>query len=94
MSEGQPDLGSILDKAMAEVQATIERQRQVVRLIARNAADGAALRAACPLLDCSRLEKLRAAIVDAVEVLEQTRRSFKSRQLEALRKRLNEVLMQ
>lgn len=37
-------------------------------------------------------EHLREALVHTIVVLEQTRRSFKSRQLEALRKELLEVL--
>jgi len=46
----------------------------------------------CPLIDCSPRQKYRAALLDAIRVIEETRRSFKSRQLEELRKRLEGVL--
>jgi len=41
----------------------------------------------------SREDRLKAAFVEAIEVLEQTRKSFKSKQLEALRRRLTQVLI-
>ena len=43
---------------------------------------------ACPTLNCPHRRKFRATLVDAISVLEDTRRSFKSRQLEVLRKNL------
>lgn len=46
----------------------------------------------CPLVDCKPREKYRAALVEAVRMLEETRRSFKSKQLEELRKKLQAVL--
>ncbi len=83
------EIGAILDRAMAEVEQKIAQQRQVLKLIA---SEDAAAPAECPLLACPRLDRLRAAVMDAIEVLDETRRSFKSRQLEALRKRLGEAL--
>lgn len=41
----------------------------------------------------SREERFKAAIQEAIDVLEASRRSFKSKQLEALRKRLTQVLI-
>lgn len=46
----------------------------------------------CPLVDCEPKKKYREALWEAVRVIEETRRSFKSRQLEELRKRLQAVL--
>jgi hypothetical protein len=46
----------------------------------------------CPLIDCSPRQKYRAALLDAIRVIEETRRSFRSRQLEELRRRLEGVL--
>ena len=42
---------------------------------------------------CSDCQRLKAAIVEAILVLDKTRRSFKSKQLERLRKRLTEALL-
>ncbi|MEA2085176.1 MAG: hypothetical protein U9O82_13260 [Thermodesulfobacteriota bacterium] len=41
----------------------------------------------------SREEQLKKAIKEAVEVLEESRKAFKSRRLEALRKKLTRVLI-
>ncbi len=51
----------------------------------------------CPLEDsphgdCPHRRKLRETLADAITVLEETRKAFKSKQLEALRKRLIGVL--
>lgn len=46
----------------------------------------------CPLVNCGPQLIYRAALQEAVTVLEETRRSFKSRQLEELRKKLQAVL--
>jgi hypothetical protein len=41
----------------------------------------------------ARERKLKEAIKEAVEVLEETKKAFKSKRLESLRKRLTQVLM-
>jgi hypothetical protein len=46
----------------------------------------------CLMLDCPCRKKLRRTVSDAIEVLEETRRAFKSKQLEQLRKKLVGVL--
>lgn len=43
---------------------------------------------------CRHRETLRHALADAIETLEATRRAFKSKQIEALRKRLIRVLIE
>jgi DNA-binding response OmpR family regulator len=46
----------------------------------------------CHLLDCPWQAAMRAAIRDTIVVLEETKRSFKSKELGALRKRLQSIL--
>ena len=46
----------------------------------------------CELLHCPRLHGLAAAMEDAVSVLEETKRAFKSKELGELRKRLQSTL--
>jgi hypothetical protein len=46
----------------------------------------------CPYLECPHEKQLRGAIRDVVETLEETRKAFKSKQLENLRKRMLDVL--
>ena len=46
----------------------------------------------CRLLDCPHRQRYRQTLVETVEVLEQTKKSFKSKQLERLRQKLIRVL--
>lgn len=47
---------------------------------------------ACPLLDCSHRQLLKETLLEAISVLEDTKKAFKSRQLEALRKKMIRIL--
>jgi len=47
---------------------------------------------ACSLSDCCHKQELKKILLEAVCVLEDTRKAFKSRQLEALRKKMIRVL--
>jgi hypothetical protein len=47
---------------------------------------------ACRLSDCSHGRELKRILAEAIAVLEDTRRAFKSRQLEALRKKMLRIL--
>lgn len=49
---------------------------------------------ACDANGCRHREILRHTLADAIEVLEATRKSFKSKQIEALRKKLTKVLIE
>lgn len=46
----------------------------------------------CPVKNCPSLSVLKAAVVEAIEVLEQTKQAFKSKQLYALRQKLEATL--
>jgi hypothetical protein len=46
----------------------------------------------CPNLQCPHEQVLRDALRDVIEVLEETRQSFKSKRLEQLRKRMIKTL--
>jgi hypothetical protein len=66
-------------------------QSVVDRVAAEHEVDGRPIEF-CPLVDCRARQRYRAAVRDAVRVLAETRRSFKSRQLEDLRRTLEAVL--
>ncbi len=82
---------ALLDRSLREIELRIGQQRALVNAL-RGEQDGGAEALICPLIDCDRIKVLRAALADAVAVLEETKQSFKSRQLEALRRRLMDVL--
>ncbi|MFH1999269.1 MAG: hypothetical protein ABIK28_06290 [Planctomycetota bacterium] len=46
----------------------------------------------CIFQECPHKHKLRKTLVEVIQVLEETRKAFKSKQLEALRKKLIRVL--
>ena len=74
-----------------EMHRRVDLQRA---LIVRLLADGLPVGAwgTCPLVGCPRLSKIEEAVKEAIEVLDETRRAFKSRRLEVLRKKLTDVL--
>ena len=48
----------------------------------------------CDALGCRHKYVLRHTLTDAIEALESTRKAFKSKQIEALRKKLTRVLIE
>ncbi len=47
---------------------------------------------ACHLLSCPRLAELTGAMEDTIQVLEKTKRAFKSKDLGEIRKKLEKVI--
>ena len=97
MNEARVDLRLLeaIDQNMREIQAGLEEHCCLLdRCLGHNrqaAADSSPHAALCAFR--GREMRLRKAIAEAIEVLEATRRSFKSKQLERLRKRLMAVLI-
>ena len=79
----------ILRRSADELLQLVEKHRGLLCQLQAGDTVEAAL---CPLMDCPRRRRLKGAILHAIEVLEGTRRSFKSKQLETLRKDLMGVL--
>jgi hypothetical protein len=93
-SERAEVLAAIAD-SVARQQREIELQQNLVTLALRSCPRSggfSALAADCPLR--SREKRLREAIQEAIDVLEASRRAFKSKQLEALRKNLTAILIE
>lgn len=86
---GALPLDQVVDALAAELHERVEQQRQAIKRLV--GAEGAGP-AVCPLVDCPRLSRLRAAIREAIEVLEATRGAFKSHRLEVMRKKLTDIL--
>ncbi len=90
--EGGVDLVEFVNGVAGDLTDRIEQQRRVLlKLIDERRESGLSVNY-CPLIDCAPQQKYRAAVREAIQVLEDTRRSFKSRQLEDLRKRLEHLL--
>jgi hypothetical protein len=78
-----------LHQSALEICQKAEAHRE---LLARNEEGGDASTDRCPLVDCPHRRTLRRVVAETVAVLEETRKSFKSKRLEALRKELIGVL--
>jgi hypothetical protein len=79
----------VVDRSWDDLQVQMERHRRLVRCaLEGRAADGRE----CLLGDCPHRRMLLDLVLDSVQVLDDTRKAFKSRQLEALRKKLLRVL--
>jgi hypothetical protein len=80
-----------IDRIAGELHERVEHQRLVLKQVVGDM--GAANRAiGCPLIDCPRLTRLTTAVQETIEVLEETRSSFKSKRLEVMRRKLIGIL--
>jgi len=80
------------DRIAEELHERVEHQRRVLRQLLAAGASPADRQEYCPLVDCSRLTRLQVALRETVEVLEETRSSFKSKKLEVMRRKLIGIL--
>jgi hypothetical protein len=85
-------LGEYVDRIATELHERVEHQRAVLRKVLDERGPGREEIRYCPLVDCPRIEALRTALRETVDVLEETRSAFKSKRLEVMRKRLIEIL--
>ena len=86
------ELREYVIKVSEEIVLRVAHERDVVlAFLAGEESEGGRI-AFCPLVNCGPRQNYRAALQEAIRVLEETRRSFKSRQLEELRKKLQAAL--
>jgi len=88
------ELISALQKNAKELQQGIDMHACLIASILENEVNERNLK---PFLDAcrsrSREARMKAAIREAIDVLEESRKAFKSKRLEVLRKRLTQVLI-
>lgn len=78
-----------LQESVEELQQRVENHRRLVASIARNRGCNGEFREVFPVFSHeSREARFRQAILETIEVLEESRKAFKSKRLEFLRKRL------
>jgi hypothetical protein len=87
------ELRSLLEKSSQELHRKIDCHYARILCMLDGTAGGAEAEATEPLPAFRREDKLKAAFIETIEVLEQTRKSFKSKQIEALRRKLTQVLI-
>lgn len=80
----------ILEQSLAEIQSQLEKHHRLVKsALGRSVLDA---HAACSRDGCRHQKALCRLLLEGVKVLDETRKSFKSRPLELLRKRFVDAL--
>ncbi len=88
------NLREYVDQISQDLTERIHHQRTVLlKFIEDNKNQGQRIDY-CPLIDCQPKQRLREGIREAILVLEETRRAFKSRRLEELRLKLESLLVE
>lgn len=94
MGGSKKDVVRALNTSVQELQKGINMHCGLLAALMEDQVDAESLKLhmkQCP--ERARELKLRQAIKEAIDVIEETRRSFKSKKLEALRKKLTQVLL-
>ena len=81
-----------VDRIAQEMQERVEHQRRIFKQVLAGGGNALGATEYCPLVDCSRLSRLQAALHETIGLLDETRSSFKSKRLEVLRKKLIDIL--
>ncbi|MFO8241030.1 MAG: hypothetical protein R6T90_08535 [Dissulfuribacterales bacterium] len=88
------DLVAVIHRSAEELHQKIDMQCDLVTtLLEKRAGDETIKRLALPAYFPNE-NKLKQAIMEAIDVLEESRKAFKSRKLELLRKKLTQVLIE
>lgn len=86
------ELRSLIVKSSAELHRTIDdHYGRLCSMLEGAEGEGAPVSCPPPAAH-SREQRLREVFIDAIGVLEETRKAFKSKQLQALRQRMTQVL--
>lgn len=86
------EIEEYVDRITEEMHRQVDHQRRIFRQVLAAGAGSADRQEYCPLVDCARLSRLQAALRETIEVLEETRGSFKSKRLEVMRRKLIGIL--
>jgi len=88
------DIINVIDKSAEELHLKIDIQRHLMTdILEQRLGDGNIKEFFLP--SCYHKEvSLKEAVKETIDVLEQTRRAFKSKRLETLRKKLTQVLIE
>lgn len=94
MNLGRDELMQAFDANLRDLKQGIDNHRCIVASILEKETNGRDLgNLVADFSSKAREIELREAIEDAIQTLEQSRKSFKSKQLEMLRKRLTQALI-
>jgi hypothetical protein len=86
------DLIDVINRSSEELHQKIDRQRFIMSAILEEGVRERTLKRFVPQ-SSSHERMLKEALKETIDVLEQTRKAFKSKRLEVLRKKLTQVLI-
>lgn len=83
----------LIERSTQDLHDRVDMQGHLLRSVLDGIEDGCPVDL-CALVDCPHRRLLHQVLTETIEVLEETKKAFKSKRLEKLRKRLMEVLME
>jgi len=92
MQNNREQLKKLIERNTQDLHHRVDMQQHVLLSILGQIKDGCPNNL-CALVDCPHKKLLRQVLVETIEVLEETKKAFKSKRLESLRKRLTVVLL-
>jgi hypothetical protein len=85
-------LKKLIERSTQDLHQRVDMQQHVLLSMLGQIKDGCPVDL-CPVVDCPHRRLLRQVLVETIEVLEESKKAFKSKRLENLRKKLTMVLM-
>jgi hypothetical protein len=82
----------LIERSTEDLHQRVDMQHHVLLSILGQIKDGCPVDF-CPVVDCPHRRRLRQVLAETIEVLEETKKAFKSKKLESLRKKLTVALM-
>ncbi len=86
------DLMKIIDNSTKDLHNRIDMQRHILTAVIEKKTKGLQICPDCIFSDCPHKKRLRDVLTEAIGILEDTKKAFKSKRLEVLRKKLIQVL--
>jgi hypothetical protein len=80
----------LVEQSLADLRDQVDRHQEFVRTVVAGATPTGAT--GCVWTDCHHRRRMCTVLIDAIRVLEETRKAFKSKQLESLRRDFVRVL--
>ena len=91
---GKKDLVTVINKSTEELHQKIDMQRYLITtLLEKKVGDETIKQLSLPTYSPDE-KRLKQAIMETIDVLEESRKAFKSKRLEVLRKKLTQVLIE
>ena len=92
MRESNVSSQEVIRDSAERLCALADEHRRVLDLALSKGGDHEGILAGSVNIECPHRRKLRHVVLETIQVLEETRKAFRSKRLEVLRKRLTRVL--